>query len=445
MQQGINVMGVLSAAVGLGAAGRSTLQVLDRRAIPYAVVDFDLGAGAASEPIPGSTPRASSLASLPYSTTVVHLNPDMFESMVLRWERRLGYDMAATVNAIVPFWELPALPHVWLPTLAGFDVLLAPTKFIRGALERGLTGERRPVVWDYPQAVQAPVSFVPDRARWLGARASCTTFFSTFDILSEIERKNPWAAIRAFQQAFPGRDDVTLVIKVNHARSSKHTERFAALAQLAADDPRVILMMDSLSRVDLWELYASTDVFVSLHRAEGLGLGLMEAMAVGKPTIATAWSGNMDFCTDANCMLVPYRMVPVSAVHPNYRGERSQNWADPDADAAASAMRVLADTPGLIERMGGQGRADMRARVEVQCRHGVFDDLIDLSEGATASSSAHFARVAVARRHALTRRAAPSNLWESAKRTGVRALRGLGLKPPPPADELQFGPPRMLS
>jgi len=444
MQRGINLVGVLSAAVGLGAAGRATLDVLQQRDIPHVAIDIDLGAGAAVERMPASAPRALDLRSLPYAATLVHMNPDMFENLILRWRRRLGYEMKPTLNAIVPFWELPALPAAWVPSISAFDVVLAPTKFIRGALERSLPVHRRPLIWDYPQAVNPPMPVTPDRERWLGERANRTTFLSTFDILSEIERKNPWAAIRAFQEAFRGRDDASLLVKVNHARVTRHAERFAELERLAADDKRVVLLSDSLSRDDLWSLYASVDAYVSLHRAEGLGLGLMEAMAVGKPVVATGWSGNMDFSTDANCMLVPYTLVQVSATHPNYRGESAQKWADPDLHKAAAAMRTLADTPGLMGKMGAQGEADMRRRRQDQAQRGVLDDLADTAIGGTAQTPEHRERVRAGQRHALQRAVALSNLVEHAKRAGVRELRRVGLKPPPPPDERQWGPPLIL-
>ncbi len=432
---GVNMVGVFSEGTGLGAAGRSTLDVLERRGLPHVVADIDWG-GHAVEPVPDTITRLSSLHAMPHSTTVVQMNPDMFGMFVLRYHRRLRYDMMPSVNAIVPFWELPALPAKWLPILRSFDVVLAPSRFVREAVESSMPARSRPLVWEYPQSVTPPEAVAPDRSRWLGDRSDRITFLSTFDIWSDIERKNPWAAIGAFQRAFAGRDDVSLVLKVNHARSHTHSEQLARLESVVSEDHRILLMTDFVSREDLWSLYASVDAYISLHRAEGLGLGLMEAMTVGKPVVATAWSGNMDFMNDSNSVPVPFRLVPVSdTTHGNYTPESSQEWAEPDVDAAAEALRALADDSALLTRLGVQGARDMRRRFERQAEPGVFDALVELADSGAAGSSEHRSRVRAARRLSLVLAAKPPV---------VSALRALKLKAPAPEGEQKAPSPTLL-
>ncbi len=182
---GVNMVGVFSEGTGLGAAGRSTLDVLERRGLPHVVADIDWG-GHGVEPVPDTITRLSSLHAMPHSTTVVQMNPDMFGMFVLRYHRRLRYDMMPSVNAIVPFWELPALPAKWLPILRSFDVVLAPSRFVREAVESSMPARSRPLVWEYPQSVTPPEAVAPDRSRWLGDRSDRITFLSTFDIWSDM-------------------------------------------------------------------------------------------------------------------------------------------------------------------------------------------------------------------------------------------------------------------
>lgn len=435
LEPGVNVIGVLSEGTGLGAAGRSTLSVLERRGLPYATANIGRGDSDA-EPIPGSTRTLSSLDALPFDSTVVQMNPDMFEMLVLRYHRRLHYDMMPTVNAIVPFWELPALPAKWLPVLRSFDVILAPSRFIREAVDHSMPVSSRPLVWEYPQSLRPPGAVREDRPRWLGTRSDQFTFLSTFDIWSDIQRKNPWGAIRAFQRAFVGRDDVSLVLKVNHARSSTHAEQMSALRQLVAKDCRLLLLTEFVTRQDLWSLYASVDAYISLHRAEGLGLGLMEAMAVGKPVVATAWSGNMDFTDSGNSMLIPFQLVPVTeTTHGIYRPESGQQWAEPDIDAAAEALRTLADDRALASRLGRQAARDMLVRSGRQAEAGVFDSLIDLAGAGGAGSAKHRVRAHHARR--LSHIAAVKPLV-------VGTLRALRLKAPAPVGEERAVEPTLL-
>ena len=133
----------------------------------------------------------------------------------------------------------------------------------------------------------------------------------SFDIGSDIERKNPWAALDAFQLAFPDERDVRLIVKTKpwpHMRSYRaQAERLAA--RMAQDD-RMRLIDESLDYADVLRLYASCDVMLSLHRSEGLGLHLMEAMSLGTVVVATGWSGNCDFMTAENSIAIPYRLVP---------------------------------------------------------------------------------------------------------------------------------------
>lgn len=124
-------------------------------------------------------------------------------------------------------------------------------------------------------------------------------------------------------------------------------------------------MEQSLPYADVMRLYASCDVLVALHRSEGLGLHLMEAMSLGRAVVATGWSGNADFMTGANSVPVPFALVPVDALHPHYRLERSrpgQVWAEPDVDAAARSLRRLFDEPALREELGRQAARDMEGR-----------------------------------------------------------------------------------
>ena len=441
---GVNVIGQLSSGIGLGAAARSTLRVLGQRGIAHAAVDLDSEPETIEEPLSPSVRRLPTLRSLPFSASVVHLNPDMFGEL-LRWQSELSYDMRPTVNALVPFWELPAFPSTWLPALQSVDVVLAPTKYIRDAAERTLPSHLRPLVWEYPQAVYPPPKAVANRARWLQERADRVTFLVSFDIMSGIDRKNPWASVAAFQRAFAQRDDVALLMKVNRATDTRARERFAELQQLVDGDSRIQVMTESLDREDLWSLYASVDSYVSLHRSEGLGLGLMEAMAVGKPVIATAWSGNMDFMDAQNSVLVPYRLVPVVSDHPNYQRDLHQKWADPDVDSASSAMRALADSPALRARLGGEAALSMRRRTEDQAKRGVLDDLVELASRGEAATRRHKAHARAGRQVAATPGITLGTAWEATKRFGVGALRKLRIKPPAPPDENQPEHLRILS
>jgi glycosyltransferase involved in cell wall biosynthesis len=211
-----------------------------------------------------------------------------------------------------------------------------------------------------------PTGIEPDRKRFSIPEHSIA-FLTSFDVSSDIARKNPVAAITAFEQAFAGDDRACLVVKLNSHQQldAVESEQVTLLMQVAARHANVRVIHEILGYSELMALYASCDVFVSLHRGEGLGLCLMEMMTLGRPVIATGWSGNMSFTNAANSCLVGYDFIPVQGANqvayaPSNLGPGAV-WADARVDEAAHWMRRLADEPLLRERLARTARSDMAA------------------------------------------------------------------------------------
>jgi glycosyltransferase involved in cell wall biosynthesis len=257
---------------------------------------------------------------------------------------------------------MPHLPLDWLPVLGTMDLLMAPSRFIRSAIEQDLPG--MPVV-SYPQMVSLPDGVRADRPRW-GIADGVVTFLLTFDPSSDTFRKNPLGAVEAFQRAFRSDENVAMVIKINLSKQAGYRGEGQTLLRLksaVASDRRIRTIEEHLSYADVLSLYASADAMVSLHRAEGLGLHLMEAMTLGRPVIATGWSGNMDFMTPENSCLVGYRLERIRSPHSAYAAELArpeQVWAEPDIDEAAAWMRRLAGDPSLRTALGERAAQTMR-------------------------------------------------------------------------------------
>ena len=170
------------------------------------------------------------------------------------------------------------------------------------------------------------------------------TFLTTFDSFSFAERKNPLAAVRAFQAAFDKNNrEVSLIVKTWNRRRVSNAFQIGVwrlLDELIQDDPRIRVIDEAFTYEQIISLKLACDCYVSLHRAEGFGFGMLEAMQLGRAVIATAYSGNMDFCTDENCFLVDYDLVAVG--YDEYLNvERGSLWADPKISSAAAAMREV--------------------------------------------------------------------------------------------------------
>jgi glycosyltransferase involved in cell wall biosynthesis len=249
-------------------------------------------------------------------------------------------------------WELAALPRVWKEALEFFDVVVAASDFIRSTFENALSNV--PTV-SIIQPLALPKDVRPNRSRF-DIPNDAVVFVCIVDPTSDPERKNPFGAIEAFRSAFSDDDQTRLVVKVNNATHNGHTHPL--LPKIRAhcrSHPRIHLIEETLSYAEVMSLYASCDVFVALHRSEGLGLGPLEAMALGKPVIATGWSGNMTYMDHCNACLVRYKLIPVAGSLPAYTRQflgTDAFWADPDLGHAAAWMKRLANDPELRIRIG---------------------------------------------------------------------------------------------
>jgi glycosyltransferase involved in cell wall biosynthesis len=370
---GFNLIGYTSAPFGIGVAARNTLTTLEHCGYDVAVLDLPLEGGRSGIDHTFDSLRIPDGTRLPHAITLFHINPRAVASIFAANPAWLPAEQRFT--AIVPFWELPTLPGSWISALQGIDLALCPSRFIENTFAESLPGHK-PVVRHYPQTAFLPQGMEPDRARF-GLPEQGILFALSFDAASDLDRKNPWAAIEAFGRAFTQGEDAFLVIKVTDTLPSPESR--AALARLresVASNSAIIIREQPMTYVEVLSLYASCDVYVSLHRSEGLGLGPMEAMLLGKPVIATGWSGNMEFMSDSNACLVGAAMVEVAS--PVYRAllaGKEAVWADPSVEEAVVWMRRLYAEERLRKEIGERARADMLER-QGECLKGrIFEEV----------------------------------------------------------------------
>jgi glycosyltransferase involved in cell wall biosynthesis len=340
---GLVLSGYLSDTSGIGRGGRMSLDAL--RAAGLSPLTHDLRRQPEGW---GASPAGG--------VWFCHCNaPEALQFLMRSEDARACYRVGYWA------WELPELPPDWINIAELFHEIWVPSEFVADSLRRGAPGIST-VIRRAPHPLPRVEAVQPDRQRF-GAPAEAFTFLCMYDVHSSATRKNPMGAISAFQQAFdPGRTDVMLLVKVVAAHQSQTC--VAELEAQTAGWPNIRLLTEMLSDADADVLIASADAFVSLHRAEGFGLSIAQAMALGRPVIVTGWSGNMDFC-DEGAVAVGYRLIPVEDPHGVYAiyAAPGQVWADPDLQAAAAAMRDFADHPDRARALGEAGRQHIRERV----------------------------------------------------------------------------------
>jgi glycosyltransferase involved in cell wall biosynthesis len=263
-------------------------------------------------------------------------------------------------NIAYPAWELACYPAEWAKVLDRFDEIWAPSAFVQTALQQAVS---RPV-HHMPLAVELKLSsFLGRRYFGIPEDAFVAVFF--FDFASFADRKNPWAVLEAFERLAARRPDASLhgVIKSRGGRDMD--EQQAALeARLAALGARAQALYGDMSDNEIKNLIRVSDVFVSLHRSEGFGRGMAEAMALGRPAIATGYSGNLDFMPPGAGLLVDYELVPVApGAYPHGDG---QVWADASPEHASRLLEQLMDDPAEARAMGARGRAFIAEHYSLQ-------------------------------------------------------------------------------
>jgi glycosyltransferase involved in cell wall biosynthesis len=328
--EGLNVIGWSTAPTGVGEACRGTLAALESAGLGCALWPLDGRADGA----PGAV-AAGEGHGLPFEVSLYHVNADMMEIVQGRLPRaltlgrhRIGYW----------FWELAHFPLTYAHAFTHVDEVWAPTRFCQEAFQSIATVEVRRV----PPCVVPTGAEPADRGAY-GIDPRSFLFFYAFDALSVPERKNPAGLLAAFTRVVrESRRPVHLLLKMNHAEAEPaYTEEL----QLRCAGLPVTLLTGTLRRDQLDSLTAACDAYVSLHRSEGLGLPLIEAMYLGKPVVATGYGGVTDFLDEETGFVVRHNLktldrpqgpYPVGAV-----------WAEPDVEHAADLMLALAAAPEI--------------------------------------------------------------------------------------------------
>jgi glycosyltransferase involved in cell wall biosynthesis len=345
-QPGVNLVGYLAGEMGLGESARLMDAALHSAGVPTST--FDVSRGLLSR----QTAMFRQSEPVLYDTTLACVNGSDVEQAF----KQLG-DVASRTRRIgMWYWELEDFP---VGQQAGFHQVhevWAATDFIRDAIAAHSPGlPVRTVMPPLPQREDEEVGPLPER---FGIPSDRPFFLFTFDYLSIAARKNPYGLVEAFTRAFPAMDTdgPRLVIKtINGDKTPADSER---LRIESADNPNVIIIDEYLDNHERHMLVAHCAAYVSLHKAEGLGLTIAEAMAWGKPVIVTAYGGPLQFLNDQNSFLVGWEASSVPEKMGPY--EQGSRWAEPDLDDAARLMRLVVDDPAAAAAVGEQAGRDIR-------------------------------------------------------------------------------------
>ena len=352
---GVNVVGFFHGEFGVAESARLLFDAIGRTGVDHVAIPLRGVAAREDFPFEGRTsPRPL------FDTTIWCVNASWMGPTIPAELCGAGHSIGHW------FWETDTLPDDHHAGFDHVDEVWAGSTFIQEAVQRVAPCP----VYTVPPPTPTPAPPVASRAE-LGLPEDRFVFLFMFDYLSCMERKNPLGLIEAFRRAFAPGDGPVLVLKALNSRCD--AANHARLVSAAAGHPDVWLVEDYLPSELNHALLAHADAYVSLHAAEGYGLTMAESMARGKPVIATAYSGNLDFMTPQNSFLVPYDLVTAPAGLPFSPGTR---WARPDVDAAAHLMATVVIDPVLAGERARRAAADFATLHTPEARSRVVAELL---------------------------------------------------------------------
>jgi glycosyltransferase involved in cell wall biosynthesis len=347
LKKGVNLIGYPRADIGDGEFIRQT-------AMSFSKVDIEFGIYNYNHEISLSqnNQRLNPLVRLdnPYLVNIFHLKPDQVEASILR----LGDSfVTGRLNVGYWVWELSRFPRIWIEPLKYFNELWCPSRFIQSSVSKIC---KRPSLYMPPAfIVEDSKGFSRD---YFNLPEGQFIFLFVFDFKSYSSRKNPLGCIKSFQSAFPGNNKaVGLVIK--SMDGNKYPDELKNLIKAAQNDLRIKFIDATFTAKEIAGLMSICDAFVSLHRSEGVGYGLAQSMLLGKPVIATNYSGNTDFTLSDNSCLVDYKLIKVN--EGEYPFSKNQFWADPNLEHASSYMQRLVENDSYRKSIAEAGRSYIKA------------------------------------------------------------------------------------
>jgi glycosyltransferase involved in cell wall biosynthesis len=355
---GVNIIGNIRLDAGLGQSMRLVVKEFEQTGIPFGIYEHHI-----TEDFSMTDHSCDALIreDAPYSVNLIHINGHEFTKAY----RQIGREKwDSHYNIAFWLWELEEFPKEWEGCIEVLDEIWTPAEFVSEAVRKRTD---KPVV-TIPYHVEAPTDAKYDRA-YFGLPEDRFLFLMMYDGNSMVERKNPIGVLKAFKQAFPAeRQDVALVIKMN----GKQPKDMAEIKKHLDGYTNVYFITHTMSKTEVNSLIADADVFVSMHRAEGFGLVMAEAMLNGVPCIATNWSANTEFMNgDVACML-DYTFVTMKHdIGPYKKGSR---WAEPSVEQAAMYMRRLSEDREYYDRLSRDAKTYIEERLGMKRITGLIED-----------------------------------------------------------------------
>lgn len=348
---GVNLIGHIRGDFGLGESCRLVAGSLNSSGIPVMVINVPQNGPAVETNLEWTELERDSYL---YGINLIHLNPSELANSLWKLDPSA---VKSRYNIAYWLWELPEFPPEWEYTFQMFDEIWTPAEFVSASIRR-MTDKP---VYTMPYGLPQPKTDTVYDRKYFGLPEEDFLFLVSYDGNSVSVRKNPIGAIRAYKAAFPpGSRGMGIVIKATHEKG----EYLGELTEALRDCGSVTVLTDSYDKTAFNSLIRCVDVYVSLHRAEGFGLVMAEAMLLGTPVIATNWSANTEFMNEKTACLVNAELIEIEKDIPPYH--KGNHWAQPDEAQAAKWMSLLYSDPAFRKLLAANAKAYLEEHFSVQ-------------------------------------------------------------------------------
>lgn len=345
---GINIAGYINGEFGIGEGVRANIRAAEAASIPFVINNFTRCLHRKQD-----TTYQNFSQDNPYPVNLIQVNADEVSTFF----KYVGSSyLENKYNIGFWAWEMPEFPPEWQPAFNKFHEIWTYSNACAEAIS---LVSPIPVLKIMPSISLLSPSL--DR-KALDLPEDKFIFLFIFDFFSLIDRKNPLAAIAAFKQAFGNDDRVLLLLKSSN--SEKNVKDLALLNSALANSPNIKHLDGYLSKAKTNALLYNCDCYLSLHRCEGFGLTMAEAMFYGKPVIATGYSSNTEFMNVGNSFLVKYKLVPLTADCGPYK--KGNMWAEPDIQHAADLMRHVFNNYQEAQQVGTIAAEEIKSLLNPQ-------------------------------------------------------------------------------
>ncbi|MFP3598998.1 glycosyltransferase [Chryseobacterium sp. SIMBA_029] len=343
---GVNISGYINKQFGLGEGVRSNIRAIKTTDVPYVINDFNI---TISKHVMDDTQNALAVSEEnPYNINLVQINIDRLHSVMQETDKSYFQNK---YNIAFWAWELENFPEESKVFFSLFNEIWVPSNFCTEAISKvspvPVVKMMHSIEIETPSFTRKDFDLPEDKF----------IFMTMFDYYSSIVRKNPIATIEAYEQSF-GKNNPDVLLLIKTSISKEFPDEKKMLVDRIADNKSIIIIEEILERDQLYSLMNCCNCFVSLHRSEGFGLTMAEAMYLGKPVIATAYSANTEFMNINNSFPVKYTLIKTGDLY--YFSTEKDIWADADVDHASEQMSLVYKDKDKAAAIAQRGQSDVK-------------------------------------------------------------------------------------